>query len=112
MTAAGFRRVALCMPEAVEGRHFDVADFRVGGKIFATLAYEKEGCGVLWLTPEQQAGAVADAPKVFSPVPNGWGRRGATRVRLSEITPELLEGALRMAWRNRAPKSLMRAQTR
>jgi len=57
------------MPEAVEGSHFGSADFRVGGKIFATLALEKEGYGVLLLTPEQQAGMVEDGPKVFSPVP-------------------------------------------
>ena len=98
------------MPEAVEGSHFGNADFRVGGKIFATLALESEGYGVLLLTAEQQAGMVEDAPEVFSPVPGGWGRQGATRVRLSKVKPDILEGALRMAWRRRAPKRLLRAQ--
>ena len=56
MTAADFRRIALALPEAVEGSHFGKADFRVGGKIFATLSLESEGYGVLLLTPEQQAG--------------------------------------------------------
>ena len=95
--------MALSLPEAAEGSHFQVPDFRVGGKIFATLAYEKEGFGVLLLTPEQQAGMVQDAPEVFSPVPNKWGLNGATRVRLFQVAPDILEGALRTAWRNRAP---------
>jgi YjbR protein len=69
VTAADFRRIALALPEAVEGSHFGSADFRVGGKIFATLALESEGYGVLLLTPEQQAGMVEDEPRIFSPVP-------------------------------------------
>ena len=85
MTAANFRRIALGLPEAVEGTHFGNADFRVGGKIFATLALESEGYGVLLLTPEEQAGMVEDEPKIFSPVPGGWGRKGSTRVLLAEV---------------------------
>ena len=107
MTAAGFRRIALSMPEAVEGSHFKSADFRVGGEIFATLGLEKEGYGVLLLTPEQHAGMVEDEPAIFSPVPGGWGRQGSTRVRLAKVTPDILEGALRMAWRRKAPKRLL-----
>ena len=106
MTPADFRRIALSMPEAVESSHFGNADFRVGGKIFATLALEKEGYGVLLLTPEQQAGMVEDEPKVFSPVPGGWGRKGSTRVRLANVVPDILEAALGMAWRRKAPKRL------
>src|ERR1700687_2631186 len=101
MTGADFRRIALSMPDAVEGAHFGNADFRVGGKIFATLALEKQGFGVLLLSPEQQAGMVEDAPEVFSPVPGGWGRNGSTRVLLSKVAPDVLEGALRAAWQNR-----------
>ena len=110
MTSADFRRMALSMPEAVEGSHFGAADFRVGGKIFATLALESEGYGVLLLTPEQQVGMVEDEPKIFSPVPKGWGRMGATRVRLAKVAPDILEGALRTAWRKRAPKRLLKVQ--
>jgi hypothetical protein len=98
------------MPEAVEGSHFGNADFRVGGKIFATLALEREGYGVLLLTPEQQAGMVEDEPKVFSPVSGGWGRQGATRVCLATVTEDILEGALRTAWRRKAPKRLSPAR--
>jgi hypothetical protein len=104
MTADGFRKLALQLPEATEGTHHGVADFRVGGKIFATLAYEKQGSGVLLLTPEEQAGMLADAPEIFSPVPNAWGRQGATLVKLSAVKPDILEAALRVAWRRRAPK--------
>jgi hypothetical protein len=78
----------------------------VGGKIFATLALEKQGYGVLLLTPEQQAGMVEDEPKLFSPVPGGWGRTGSTRVHLAQVPPDILEAALRMAWRRKAPKRL------
>ncbi len=106
MTAADFRRLALSLPEAVEGSHFGVADFRVAGKIFATLALEAEGYGVLLLTAEQQAGMVEDEPKIFSPVPGGWGQKGATRVRLAKVLPDILEGALRTAWLRKAPKRL------
>ncbi len=102
MTAAGFRRVALSLPEAVEGSHFGNADFRVGGKIFATLSLQSEGYGVLLLTPEQQAGMVEDEPGIFSPVPGGWGRNGSTRVLLAKVAPDILEAALRMAWREKS----------
>ena len=109
MTGSDFRRIALAMPEAVEGSHFEHADFRVGGKIFATLGLEHEGYGVLVLTPEQQAALVEDKPEVFSPVPGGWGRQGSTRVLLSKVTSKVLAGALLIAWRRRAPKRLLRA---
>jgi len=108
MTPAGFRRIALRMPEAMEGSHFGNADFRVNGKLFATLSLAKQGYGVLLLTPEQQAGMVADAPEVFSPVPGGWGLKGSTRVRLANVTPDILEAALRLAWSRKAPKRLLR----
>jgi hypothetical protein len=107
MTAADFRRIALSMPEAVEGSHFGNADFRVGNKIFATLALQKTGFGVLLLTPEEQAGMVEDEPSIFSPVPGGWGRKGSTRVRLAKVAPDILRAGLQMAWRRKAPKRLL-----
>ncbi len=107
MTAGDFRRIALALPEAVEGSHFGKADFRVGGKIFATLSLQAEGYGVLLLTPEQQAGMVEDEPEIFSPVPKGWGRMGATRVRLAKVPRDILAAALRTAWQRRAPKRLL-----
>jgi hypothetical protein len=108
VTPADFRRIALGFPETAEGSHFHVEDFRVAGKIFATLAYQKDGCGVLLLTPEQQAGMIQDAPEIFSPVPNKWGEKGATLVRLAKVKPDILEGALRMAWANKQGKTSKR----
>jgi hypothetical protein len=107
VTAASFRRIALSLPEAVEGSHFGNADFRVGGRIFATLSLVSEGYGVLMLTPEQQAGMVQDEPKIFSPVPGGWGRNGSTRVLLKKVPPDILEAALQTAWLRRAPRRLL-----
>lgn len=107
MTPEGFRKLALQLPEATEGSHHGVADFRVDNRIFATLAYEKSGQGVLLLTPAQQEGMVADAPELFSPVPNAWGRQGATLVKLAAIKPDMLLSSLRTAWRRRAPKRLL-----
>ncbi len=115
MTASDFRRLALSLPDTVEGSHFGNADFRVGGKIFATLSLQREGYGVLLLSPVEQAGMVEDAPDLFSPVPGGWGKKGSTRVLLSKVPPDILEAALKMAWQRKAaskakpkPKSLRR----
>jgi hypothetical protein len=102
MTAADFRRLALALPDATEGSHFNHPDFRVANKIFATLGYEEQGCGVLLLTPGQQAGMVQDAPAMFSPVPGGWGRKGSTRVHLASVTEDILAAGLRTAWQNKA----------
>jgi hypothetical protein len=107
MTGAAFRKIALRFPETAEGKHFEVPDFRVADKIFATLGLESQGYGVLLLNPEQQAGMVADAPEVFSPVPGGWGLKGSTRVTLSKVTPDVLESALRLAWIGKAPGRLL-----
>jgi len=102
MTAADFRRLALSLPDATEGSHFNHADFRVHNKIFATLGYEKEGYGVLLLTPDQQSGMVQDAPEVVSPVPGGWGLKGSTRVHLASVTADILLAALRTAHQNKS----------
>lgn len=101
MTAADFRRLALSLEGAEEGSHMGAVDFRVGGRIFATLAAVKQGYGNLMLSPELQADFVAEAPDVFLPVKGGWGRNGATHVRLKEANADLLAGALRAAWKLR-----------
>lgn len=105
MNAADFRRLALSLEGAEEGSHFGAADFRVGGRIFATLAAEKQGYGNLMLTPEQQAMFVADAPEIFIPIPGGWGRNGATHVVLAKVSRDVLLGALRTAWNLRVEKN-------
>jgi hypothetical protein len=105
LTPADFRRLALSLEGAEEGSHFEQADFRVGGRIFATLAAEKQGYGNLMFTPEQQSAFVAEAPDVFLPIPGGWGRNGATHVRLSVASEDILLGALRTAWKLRVEKN-------
>jgi len=80
-------------------------DFRVGGRIFATLASQKQGYGNLMLTPEQQAEFVAELPEVFVTIAGGWGRMGATHIRLAAANEDLLAGALRTAWRLRIEKN-------
>jgi len=81
------------------------ADFRVDGRIFATLAAVSKGYGNLMLTPEQQSAFVAEEPEVFLPVAGGWGRNGATHVRLAAANEDLLSGALRTAWKLRIDKN-------
>jgi hypothetical protein len=105
MNAADFRRLALSLEGAEEGSHFGAVDFRVDGRIFATLAAVKQGYGNLMLTPEQQAAFVAEAPEIFAPIPGGWGRNGATHVVLAKANEDLLLGALRTAWKLRVEKN-------
>jgi hypothetical protein len=105
MTAADFRLIALILDGAEEVSHVGAIDFRVGGRIFATLASVKEGFGNLMLTPEVQAEFVADAPDVFLPVAGGWGRMGATHIRLAKANRDTLTGALRTAWQLRVDKN-------
>lgn len=88
------------------------ADFRVGGRIFATLASEAHGYGNLMLTPEQQFDFVTERPDIFVPVAGGWGRMGATHVRLAVANEDLLEGALRTAWRSRIEKNAKASTTK
>ncbi len=105
MTVADFRRIALSLPGAEESSHMGAADFRVGGRIFATLASQKQGYGNLMLTPEQQAAFVAELPEVFIPIKGGWGRMGATHIRLAAAHEDVLAGALRTAWQLRVEKN-------
>ena len=107
MNTADFRRIALSLDGAEEGSHMGSADFRVGGRIFATLAAERLGFGNLMLTPEQQATFVADLPDIFLPIPGGWGRNGATHVRLVTANEDVLVGGLRAAWKVRVEKNRM-----
>jgi hypothetical protein len=105
MKIADFRRIALSFEGAEEGSHMGSADFRVGGRIFATLAAQKLGYGNLMITPEMQAEFVEAEPKVFLPIAGGWGRMGATHVVLAEANEELLAGVLRAAWKLRKEKN-------
>jgi hypothetical protein len=105
MTASDFRRIALSLEGAEEGSHMGAVDFRVGRRIFATLAAVKQGYGNIMITPEQQAAFIADAPEVFIPVAGGWGRNGATHIKLATVSEDILVGALRTAWKLRVEKN-------
>lgn len=111
MNVSDFRRIALSFEGAEEGSHMGAADFRVGGKIFATLASQKQGYGNIKLTIEQQADFVRDLPEVFLPVPGGWGQGGMTHVRLAHATEDVLEGALRTAWKLRVENNAKTKKT-
>ena len=93
MTPADFRRIALSLPHAEESSHMGSPDFRVGGHIFATLASQKQGYGNLMLTPDLQQSFLADQPDLFLPIAGGWGRMGATHIRLAPTTEDILHGA-------------------
>lgn len=105
MTVADFRRLALRLEGAEESSHMGAPDFRVGGRIFATLASQDQGYGNLMLRPEQQAAFVEELPEVFVPVAGGWGRMGATHIRLAAATEDVLAGALQAAWQVRVEKN-------
>src|SRR5438874_12011160 len=106
MTVAQFRKMALSFPEAVEAAHMGHPDFRVGGKIFATLGYPNDGRGVLLLSPGEQQELISQHPEMFELVPGGWGLRGSTQVRLKQITRPVLQAAMTKAWQRRVPNRL------
>jgi len=105
MTVADFRRIALSFEGAEESSHMGSPDFRVGGRIYATLASQKQGYGNLQLTLEQQAEFVNEAPEIFVPIAGGWGRMGMTHIVLAEANEDVLRGALEAAWRLRVEKN-------
>lgn len=111
MTAQDFRSLALGLPEAIESSHMAHPDFRVRGKIFATLSYPDQKWGMVKLGPEQQEMFCKTEPETFLPVKGGWGRHGATSVKLKAARKAIVQSALQAAWRNVAPKR-MAGQTR
>jgi hypothetical protein len=107
MKAAEFRRLALSMPEAIESEHMAHPDFRVGGKIFATLGYPDQDHGMVILPSEEQRRFVESAPAIFAPAKGAWGLRGSTCVRLEAVDLATVRRAMEIAWRKRAPKRLL-----
>ena len=104
MTPADFRKIALGLPKAIESEHMAHPDFRVGGKIFASLGYPDQEHGMVVLPPEEQAKLLRSRPKVFFPAKGAWGKRGSTCVRLETVDNATLKKALEIAWRRLAPK--------
>ena len=115
ITADDFRRIALGLTDATEGAHMGHPDFRVGGRIFATLHPDLKG-GMVKLTPEQQHEFVTSYPRMFQPEKGAWGLQGYTAVRLSAVDEETLGEAMTLAWRNcrekRAPARRKQARKR
>ena len=108
VTPAAFEKIALSLPETAAASHFDVPDFRVGGKIFAT-AGRIDGRAVLRLTRDQQQMLCESEPDMFHPVESAWGRKGWTNMVLATTDVKTAKSALWMAWKNAAPKKLLKA---
>ena len=100
MTIDEFRSMALTLPGAVESQHMNHPDFRIGGKIFASVGYPDESFAMVKLTPEQQMAYMKRAPKALKPCHGVWGQRGATNVHLPSATKTIVEAALNAARRN------------
>ena len=107
MTANDFRKIALSLPETEERSHMSHPDFRVAGKIFATLGYPDKTRGMVKLSPEDQHYFSKDHPDTFVPVKGAWGKKGATSVVLKAAKKDVLSKAIHAAWRNTAPKRLL-----
>jgi hypothetical protein len=106
VTANDFRKMVLALPETEERSHMNHPDFRVAGKIFATVGYPDKTRGMVKLSPEDQHYFSKDYPEVFTPVKGLWGRRGATSVYLKAAKRATLQKAVQAAWRNIAPRRL------
>jgi hypothetical protein len=104
MTSNEFRELALSFPEAIESAHMHHPDFRVGGRIFATLGYPDEDSAMVKLSPDEQKEFVRTSPGVFTQVKGAWGRQGATNINLPAATIKIVREALNAARRNIAPK--------
>lgn len=109
MTPAAFLKLAMSLPDVTEGAHQAGADLRVAGKVFSSPAIREGGAAYLKLTPEQQQMLCAAEPEAFAPVPGGWGLRGATWFYPKLADAKTATSALWMAWRNAAPKQLLKA---
>jgi hypothetical protein len=110
MTPNEFRELALSFPEVIESAHMRHPDFRVGGRIFATLGYPDEHAAMVKLSPEEQNEFVRTSPSVFQPAKGAWGRQGSTTVYLPAAPINIVREALTAAWRNIAPKRLPKSR--
>ena len=106
MAPDDFRNLALGLPEVVEQQHQEHPDFRINGKVFATLGWPDSAWAMVKLPIEEQQKCTAAQPSVFESAPGAWGRRGSTKIRLAAATPNAVERALLTAWRHVAPKRL------
>jgi hypothetical protein len=112
MTSKGFRRIALGLEGVIENAHHGHPDFRVGGRIFATLGYPDPKSGMVILTPDQQQTWVREHPAAFVAVKGKWGEQGCTTVRLDAVDEEGLGEALTLAWQNGVAKGSARGSAK
>ena len=112
MKARDFRRIALGLQDAIESSHMAHPDFRVNGRIFATLSGDDRQ-GMVKLSPDQQAQFINASPAVFTPASGAWGRQGCTMVQLAAADADVVGEAMTLAWqlaaqhkptKKRAPK--------
>jgi hypothetical protein len=101
------RQLALSLPETEERSHFNLPDFRVRKKIFASLHEDKYLVMVKLNNVDQSVFSTID-PAIFYPVPGGWGRKGATFINLKKVKKEILFDALTTAWKKAAPPALVK----
>jgi hypothetical protein len=112
MTPNEFRKLALHLPEAIESAHMHHPDFRVGGRIFATLGYPNKDSGTVKLSKDEQKEFVCSNPDVFKPAKGAWGRQGSTTIYLPLARDHIVREALTAAWSNIAPKRLSKNRQR
>lgn len=91
------------MTNAVEGAHMGHPDFRVNGKIFATL-YPDGHNGMVKLMPEQQPDFI-NADPAFQPASGAWGRQGCTTVILEAADAQSVGEAMTLACQNVAARN-------
>jgi hypothetical protein len=107
MTPNEFRKLALSFPETEEREHMAHPDFRVAGKIFATMGYPDKTRAMVKITPVEQEMLVRAEPNVFSAVKGAWGTKGSTSVLLKAAKKESIRRALTAAWELHAPKAIV-----
>jgi hypothetical protein len=105
MTSDEFRKMALEIPTAVERSHMNHPDFRVAGKIFASLGVPDESWGMVKLTREQQRAFIEKAPEIFKPSSGAWGRQGYTNIYLAAAKAAIVRVALNAAAKNVANRN-------
>ena len=109
MTPSAFWRIALSLPDAVEGAHMGHADFRLNGKVFATLGWPDKAWAMVKLPLELQDALVRAAPEAFNPASGAWGRQGSTMVHLATADEATVKDAIKSAWQHVAALSPKRS---
>jgi hypothetical protein len=99
------RKLALSFEGAVELPHFEKTSFRINKKIFATMDIKSKRVCLLLSLIDQSVFSAVDKSVIY-PVPNKWGKKGATYVELQKVRKDLFRDALTCAYCRVAPKKL------